>query len=329
MKIIYPAKKKFYKGDVLNIEFSYEGKITEWPEWSANIISSDWIEIGLYFPWYPSFYGPFTYKVSIDLDPDYNVFAMGESTANGNKKVFETNFPVDDFIICASKDLTIRESKLLNQTFQIVNSTLSEATVDSIQADIEDFYKLFSSWYGKIQVQDMCLVVSKRDKGGGYSRKGGFFLGGMSDSDYLNNRAGYIRYLGHEIAHFWWRGAEGNWEDWLNESFAEYSAMNLIKELVSKEEHSSQMNKKRDESKNTPPIWEMERNSPFSERILYSKGVVLLKELEEKIGSNKFLELCKARIDKKINNTSDFLTLIKNIGGKEIADWFEESLKTR
>ena len=192
MKIIYPTKKKFHKGDVLNVEFSYEGKITEWPEWSANVISSDWIEIGLYFPWYPSIYGPFTYKVSVDIEPGHNVFAMGEATVEGNKKVFETNFPVDDFIICASKDLTIRETKLLNQSFQIVNCTLSEATVDSIQTDIENFYKLYSSWFGKIQVQNMCLVISKRDKGGGYSRKGGLFLGGLTDSNYLNMRTDYV-----------------------------------------------------------------------------------------------------------------------------------------
>ena len=329
MKIIYPTKKKFHKGDVLNVEFSYEGKITEWPAWSANVISSDWIEIGLYFPWYPSIYGPFTYKVSVDIEPGYNVFAMGESTEKRNKKVFETNFPVDDFIICASKDLTIRKTKLLNQSFQIVNSTLSDATVDSIQTDIENFYKLYSSWFGKIQVQDMCLVVSKRDKGGGYSRKGGLFLGGLTDSNYLNKRTDYVRYLGHEIAHFWWRGAASNWEDWLNESFAEYSAMILIKELRSKEEFNSRLNIKRSESNNTPPIWEISRNAPLAQQVLYSKGVILLIELEEKIGNNKFLELCRARIDKKTNNTLDFLNLIKDIGGKEIADWFEQSLKTR
>ncbi len=329
IKIIYPAKKTFHQGDVLNVEFSYEGKITEWPVWSANVISSDWIEIGLYFPWYPSIYGPFTYKVSIDIEPGYNVFAMGEATEEGNKKVFETNFPVDDFIICASKDLTIRKTKLLNQSFQIVNCTLSDATVDSIQTDIENFYKLYSSWFGKIQVQDMCLVVSKRDKGGGYSRKGGLFLGGLTDSNYLSKRTDYVQYLGHEIAHLWWHGAPGPWEDWLNESFAEYSAMILIKELRSKKEFKSRLNIKRSESSNTPPIWEISRSAPLAQQVLYSKGVVLLNELEEKIGNNKFLELYRARIDKKINNTSDFLNLIKDIGGKEIADWFEKSLKTR
>jgi len=329
MKIIYPAKNKFHRGDILNVEFSYQGRITEWPDWSANVIGADWIEIGLYFPWYPSINGLFTYKVSVDIDPDFNVFAIGKSTEKDNKKIFETEFPVYDFIICASKDLTIRETKLLNQSFKIVNCTLSDATVDSIQADIEDFYQTYSNWFGKIQVQKMCLVVSKRDKGGGYSRKGGLFLGGLSDSAYLSERIDYIQYLSHEIAHFWWHGAASNWEDWLNESFAEYSAMKAIKELRGKEEFNTKLKIKRNESINTPPIWGISRNDPSAEQVLYSKGVVLLSELEEKIGNNKFLELCKARIDKKVNNTLDFLNLIKDIGGKEIADWFEQSLKTK
>jgi len=329
MKIIYPAKNKFHRGDILNVEFSYQGRITEWPDWSANVIGADWIEIGLYFPWYPSINGLFTYKVSVDIDPDFNVFAIGKSTEKDNKKIFETEFPVYDFIICASKDLTIRETKLLNQSFKIVNCTLSDATVDSIQADIEDFYQTYSNWFGKIPVQDMCLVVSKRDKGGGYSRKGGLFLGGLSDSAYLSERIDYIQYLSHEIAHFWWHGAASNWEDWLNESFAEYSALLLIRELHSKEEFDSRLNIKRNESNNTPPIWGISRSDPLAEQVLYSKGVVLLSELEEKIGNNKFLELCKARIYKKANNTLDFLNLIHDLDGKEIADWFEQSLKTR
>jgi hypothetical protein len=329
MRIVYPAKRIFHKGDVLDVEFAYEGRITEWPDWSANVITSDWVEIGLYFPWYPSIYDAFTYKVAVDIDPRYNVFAIGESTEEGNKKVFEADFPVDDFIICASKDLTVRETKLLNQSFKIVNCTLSDATVDSMQTDIDNIYRLYSSWFGKIQVRDMCLVISKRDKGGGYSRKGGLFLGGVSDSSYLNERTDFIQYVAHEIAHFWWYGAATNWEDWLNESFAEYSSMRVIRELRGKEEFNAKLNTKRTEATNTPPIWGLSRNDPSAEQVLYSKGVVLLNELEERIGENKFLELCRARIDKEINSTADFLDTIKDIGGKKIADWFEQSLRNR
>ncbi|MFC2086517.1 M1 family aminopeptidase, partial [Bacteroidota bacterium] len=329
MKILYRAKKVFHKGDILNIAFSYEGKITKWPSWSANVIGPEWIEMGLYFPWYPNFYGPFTYRVTVDIEPDYNVFAIGNAMVNDNKWIFETNLLVDDFIICASKDLKVRKTEILHHSFQIVNCTLSDTIIDAIETDIKHFYQFYNQWFGKIEEHDMCLVVSKRDKGGGYSRKGGLFLGGISDTAYLINRTDYIRYFGHEIAHFWWNGAGSNWEDWLNESFAEYSAMMLIREIVSKEEFNSRLSKKRSEIINTPTIWGLDRNSSAAQLVLYSKGAVLLNELEEKIGNDRFLKLCQAWINKNINNTSDFLYLLKDREGMEIKEWFEQSLKTK
>ena len=329
INIVYQAKETFKKGDILNVDFSYEGIISKWSPWSANVIDSEWVEMGLYFPWYPSINDPFTYKVSINITPGYNVFAMGKATQKGEMKIFEASYPMDDFIICAAKDLNIRNIELMNNSFQIVNSTLSDATIDSIQKDIKHFYQLYNEWFGMIEQQDMCLVISKRDKGGGYARKGGLFLGGITDTDYISNRAAYNRYLGHEIAHFWWTGAENNWEDWLNESFAEYSALMLIKELVGTEEFISRLSKKRDESSNSPPIWELDRNSSSAQLVLYSKGVVLLNELDDKIGNNRFLELCSERISLNINNTNDFLKLLRDREGKEIGDWFEQSLKTR
>jgi hypothetical protein len=105
--------------------------------------------------------------------------------------------------------------------------------------------------------------------------------------------------------------------------------MRVVKELRGKEEFDIKLNTKRTESSNTLPIWGMSRNDPSAEQVLYSKGVVLLNELEEKIGENRFLELCRARIDKKINSTADFLDLIRAIGGEEIAGWFEQSSRSR
>lgn len=329
INIIHSTGEKYKKGEVLNVEFSYQGKITEWPSWSANVIGANWVELGLYFPWYPSIYGDFTYKVSIDIPSEYKVFARGKYSEKDGLKIFETNRPVYDLIICASKDLKIRELQLLNQSFQVVNSTLSEAVVDSIQSDIENFYKFYNTRFGEVQVQDMCLVVSKRENGGGYSRKGGLFLGGISDSIYLNQRIDYVQYIAHEISHFWWNGAPDNWEDWLNESFAEYSSLLVIRELYSRDAYNSIIVKKKNESINTPSIWGISRNDPKATQVLYGKGVILLSELEQKIGNEKFLKLCKVRINKKGNNTKDLLNLINDIGSKNIADWFEQSLKTR
>lgn len=329
VKLIYSAGGKFQKGDILDVDFSYQGNIKEWPAWSANVIGEDWVEMGLYFPWYPSISDDFTYKVNVDINPEYNVFVRGNYSEKDNKKIFENNNPERDLVFCASKDLKIRNLQIQNQSFQVVNSTLSEAVVDSIQSDIEKFYKFYNSMFGEVEVQNMCLVVSKRENGGGYSRKGGLFLGGLSDSAYSNKRIDYNRFLAHEISHFWWVGAPLNWEDWLNESFAEYSALLAVRELYGNEEYYKRMKMKQKESANTPPIWGMARNDKQATEALYSKGVVLLSELEQKTGNEKFLELCRERMNKKINNTNDFLSLVTDIGGKNIADWFEESLRTR
>jgi len=329
IKIVCSPDHPLLKGEIINIEFSYEGSITEWSSWSANVIGPEWVEMGLYFPWYPSFEGLFTYNLAVDIDPDYNVFAVGKAKDLNNRKLFENDSPVYDFIICASKDLRIRETTLLNQSFQIANATLSESTIDTMQADIESFYQLYHQWFGEIPSNDMFLVVSKREKGGGYARTGGLVLGGINDSVYFAERIVYERYLGHEIAHFWWHGAKGNWEDWLNESFAEYSAMMLIRELIGEGEFNARIKKKIEASSNTAPIWGLERNDPSAELVLYGKGVVLLNELEEKIGMQSFLELCQKRISEKINSTSSFLYLIHEQEGEETRDWFEQALKTR
>lgn len=327
VRIIYSGDKKFHKGEVLNIRFSYEGRITDWPPWSANVLTAGWIEMGMYFPWYPSIDDSFTYRVAVDINPAYKVFAIGEESRAGNSIIFENRNPVDDLIICAAKDLRVREIKLLGRPFKIVNCTLSNTTIDSIQTDIKKIYDLYEKWFGRIPINDMCVVISKRKKGGGYSRTEGLFLGGLSNSNYLMKRTGFVRYAAHEIAHSWWHGAAGNWQDWLNESFAEYSALRIVKALRGQEEFTTMLAKKRKESANTPPIRELKRSDPAAEKVLYGKGVVLLNELDEKIDDSKFFELSRDRIRGKINNTDDFLKLVNDKCGEEISGWLRDALK--
>lgn len=329
VKIVFALSEKTKKGDVLEVAYSYHGKIDHWSPWSANVLCADWVEMGLYFPWYPSIEGEFNYRLVVDIPADYAVFARGRYAESGQRKIFETEQAVRDLIICAAKDLTVRREQFLNQRFQLVNCTLSDAVVDSIRRDIANFYHYYSTLFGQVGIQEMCLVISKREKGGGYSRKGGLFLGGMSDSAYLNKRLDYIRYLAHEISHFWWHGAPGTWEDWLNESFAEYSALLLIRDVYSEDEYTQRLKRKQKDCMHTPSIWGMARDDKQASKVLYGKGVVLLSELEQALGRKKFSELCKIRIAKKVNTTAAFLPLLAEIGGENMANWFEQALRSR
>ncbi len=48
-------------------------------------------------------------------------------------------------------------------------------------------------------------------------------LAGLADDTYMERHEVYIRYLAHEAGHVWWHMSQkDNWEDWMNEGFAEY-----------------------------------------------------------------------------------------------------------
>ena len=87
---------------------------------------------------------------------------------------------------------------------------------------------------------------------------------------------------------------------------------------------------------NIPAIWGFNRNDRSTpkkreeiEKILYSKGPVLLYELEEKIGKVNFLEFCRRLVANNITSTEGFLKISGNLEGDEVKIWFETLLKTR
>jgi hypothetical protein len=61
---------------------------------------------------------------------------------------------------------------------------------------------------------------------------------------------------------------------------------------------------------------------------LYSKAPLMLFNLEEKIGKDRFLTLCNELIKQNVNTTNEFLSILKIMEGEETANQFEDLLKT-
>ena len=96
------------KGEETDLHIEYSGTITEWPAWSANVITEDWIEIGLYLPWFPynfDEFGPFTFDVNLALDSAYEVRGYGSTERIEEGWHFERTLPTNDIVVVASKDL--------------------------------------------------------------------------------------------------------------------------------------------------------------------------------------------------------------------------------
>ena len=70
----------------------------------------------------------------------------------------------------------------------------------------------------------MKFLLSASGTSGGYSRKNFIMLSSRTFNEYV------LKNTAHEIGHFWWNKAPvESWHDWLNESFAEFSALQYIR----------------------------------------------------------------------------------------------------
>ncbi len=331
MKIIIVPEGEIRQADTVEFNFAYSGKITRWPGWSANVIWDEWTEIGLYFPWFPFSFelGTFTYDLNVVCDSKYGLASIGDIRKTETGWSISCSDPTNDIVVCLATDFMIHESELEKNLLRIYHFSIPDSTLELLSADIAGIKRAYNEWFGTVD-RDICVVESKRIKGGGYGRIGGIFLGGFDDKSFALNRERYNRYLAHEIAHQWWYKAPAtNWEDWLNESFAEYSALALIREIFGVEIFSKRLEKKKSEIIDTSPIWEFDRNNdPAAFKILYSKGPLLLFKLEDRIGREEFQRLCSMVFSGNIKITSDFLDLLETSEGEQTRMWFEELLKT-
>jgi hypothetical protein len=239
-------------------------------------------------------------------------------------------------VLVASKNMKSLKRVAGGYTVYVHYSTIQDTTANILIDDLIGVFDLFDGWFAGNKDGMIALIESLRERGGGYSRTGLISLAGLSDEGYVDQHEDYIRYLAHETAHTWWQFApKDSWEDWMNEGFAEFSALMVIRELFGEKAFNERLEAKKNNLSETPPIWGFDRNDRFTpaksqaiEANLYSKGPVLLYLLEERIEEEKFLALCEEMVASRISSTGDFLNLLSKNYGTELRNWFENLLES-
>ncbi|MBE0696325.1 MAG: hypothetical protein IH586_05325, partial [Anaerolineaceae bacterium] len=215
-------------------------------------------------------------------------------------------------------------------------ATLSQAVAAKLGEDLLWVLERYSGWFGRTRLNELTLIESPRKLGGSYARRGLIVLGGMSENDYFDQPAAYLRYLSHEAAHaWWWEAPTASWEDWLNESFAEYSALLALRERFGSEVFETFLERKKERLNGIHPLWEFERSDISTpeklnqvERLLYDKGPLLLHALAQRTGSQRYLELCRACLWSGVITTDHLLDLLEELEDAETRGWFEALLKS-
>ncbi|MCB5239365.1 M1 family aminopeptidase [Niallia circulans] len=306
----------------IQMNFQYKGFIDIVSEYGVNRLSKNWIELGLYTPWFPLAENmeEAVFNVRIDIEDGYEVI---NSKREGEYLMIRQPFESQDCTVIASNSFKCIKNKSINPKVKVYYTAdqyeTSAYQITNWVSIILDKYQRF----GMVEIPELSLVIAPREDGGGYARKGLIVL---IPNDYEEDED-YFTFIAHELAHLWWyRAKTDSWQDWLNESFAEYSALLALREIFGEHHFTKKMKNHLHESKGLPPIRNISRNDNQVRKVLYVKGPVVLYELEKHIGREKFAELLHKVYGKKVTTTKEFLEQLEWIATTKAKDFFEKLL---
>jgi aminopeptidase N len=316
--VLVHFRRPLRRGEELRIEFAYEGKLVR-DAWGTNFAGPDAVELAVYCAWYPLQSSPArsTYDVTAHVAPPWRAAGAGEVTqpAPGTWRVRQP-LPTVDITVVASPALKERTLAANGTELHLYWAGLPEAKVEAAARSSLAVLQMYQEWFGPAAAPRLTLFFSDRTRGGGYARPGYITY----TADYITGlpEAALTRALTHEIAHLWWHlGAGESWEDWLNESFAEYSALLAVRQIHGAAAFDAMLAAHAQGAANTPPLRGFDRRSNSAEATLYQKGPMILNAAEQRLGSKTFLAFLAALNRDQVATTDGVLTVLERVGNRE------------
>ncbi|WP_028857029.1 M1 family aminopeptidase [Psychrilyobacter atlanticus] len=320
-KIISETKKICLDGGEKNLTFNikYAGEIIN--NNTINQVKEDWTELGCYLPWFPINKKLDKCKFQID------VTCIGGENSKilyplSKESIIDFSCPVFISNNHSMEEVVSGKTKVIIYFREKEGKELKDIIKNSADKILTHFIETF----GKLE-EDIILtvVISPRKKGGDYCRKNLIVL---NESENNLDKTSYEQYFAHELAHLWWtHGNMDSWEDWLNESFAEYSVLSYVRSEYGEKVLTEKIKKYEEKIKGTPPIFNLDRGHEMSYLALYPKGALILNKLYGFLGEQEFNRLLKRVSMLKINNTSHLFEVIENEFSSEARKKLEWNLR--
>ena len=179
------------------------------------------------------------------------------------------------------------------------------------------------------------VAIDMPNGGGAYFRKELMVVDKYSgDANEEEIRKSAICLLGHELGHIWFNGADSSsWEDWLNETGAEWAALCYIQYLITrsnndewlKELFEQELIRHREQAKGTPVI-----QPPLSGKRpptgVHQRGVVLWFEIYKKYGIDTIITIMRTLAELPLKTTNIFMAALREKMGNEIPDIIQRGL---
>lgn len=316
---------------------SYDMKLTYSVPLDSSTLTIGFAELGLdwfWIPYHPSYNNwnlVFDLKIKIDR-AEYRLFSNG-GIKKSKKNTYHVTSKLPDFDInlFIIKDPSVHVSK--NREIQVVSKMDNDLLQDSIATEVRAALQYYKTLYGEAP-NSLTAIFRPIIKGGtdwGYNRKGYFVL---PQPKSLKSIKGSIA---HELAHIWFLNGEPYENGWLTESFAEYNAMLYIRNTEGAAAFERMIKQKKDriqaalaQGANPPVVYGAGKKSDFKYTFitLYEKGPVLLSELHQTIGEEKFLVLLKQLASERVSTTGEVISILEKLTNENIAEQFLHKLKS-
>ena len=291
-----------------------------------NHMKSNWIELNadkLWFPNLDAINNKFTYKVTaINFPNSYKLLTHTDAKVRkvGNKIIITKKSPWYEVLILAGYKM--KEWKYDKNITLVGSEKINDSTFYSIGNKVQKSIQKLNGYFGKSDPIKSFKVLlrntSRKELGFQFNRRN-MIVTGTDYNDFGN--------LSHEIAHYWWSKANFIAEPWMNESFANFSMYQVLKEF-NIENYNRILERTKKFTEKAIPVSTASLFTKDSYISYYHKGALHLLNLENKIGAKLMKQLLSTCIKKNVNTTEAFLTELEKLTNKEHRNYFEELLKS-
>jgi peptidase M1-like protein len=318
--IVVALTRPLQPSERVPLKFEYTGPLGE-----AYDSAHAYLELGLdnfWFPVHPRIgTDRFVYRLFIRTDVgDQRLVSNGRVTRERDGWLVESVVPDIDIDLVLSpsfQSIVYREG---GYDLRVVSTNPSQDGAEALLRDIRESLAYLNVLLGAHDpIRQVTAVVRpfSREGQGGYARNGYLVI------TRTRNTEGQLLHIAHELAHHWWLQADQR-HAWLNESFAEYTAMMALRSIKGQHAFATLLDEKKRRSEGLPPVYGFDRttNPRQSPSVLYNKGPLLLSELETRLGEKGFAAFLQQAAAARVKDTDSLLEVLARVSPREVADAF-------
>jgi hypothetical protein len=306
--------------NIKNLIIKYSGSVSTW----HNVITDDIKALSWYSVWYPQ-------ETSVELLKD-EVDIHGLSDYFVVKGIYDEKTKIwkyggrgfDEYNVIAYKKSVLKtvSNPYLNIYYVDESIGKNAEKAEFIYRDVLDYFngELFEKL--ELPTLDMACLFPAVTYGGAYKRKDLIVTVTLGDNDL---DTGWM--TAHEMAHEWCSGADcDSWEDWLNETTAEWSALLYALKRNNAELFDFIIKPKLDSYDSLPAIKTPDGSRPDG---VHNKGTVLFYEIYKKYGVEVVKSLVRMFVGLKVKTTEKLLSEVREKISPEVAEFIGKGIGTK